>query len=197
MSNIGKRLIQIPKNITLKVELKDNLTKTDKLTITGPLGSAELNIPTELKLDILTDSIQNSQNLLILPFESNLKNNSSKIWGTFRSLVFNTIIGLSQGFQVNLKIVGVGYRASIEKTSETSKKLILKLGFSHLVTLDIPDNITISCPKPTQLILRSNNLNELMQYAALIKSYKEPEPYKGKGILYKGEKIRRKEGKKK
>ena len=145
---------------------------------------------------------ENSENNFIKKVSNN------KIWGTFRSVIANTIIGVSQGFQINLKIVGVGYRASVEciktekdgKDGKDEKKgnmLVLKLGFSHLINLEIPKTINVTCPKPTRLILRSNNLSELMQYAAKIRSYKQPEPYKGKGILYKGEKIRRKEGKKK
>lgn len=207
MSNIGKRLIQIPKNVIITITEQKTKSYQNPLIITiqGPLGISKLNIPSELKINILEDSTQNNKSLSInynnLGSTSNTDNNtgkaSLKIWGTFRSIISNTIIGVSQGFQVNLKIVGVGYRASVEKHQNDTNFLVLKLGFSHLVNLEIPKTINISCPKPTRLVLRSNNLNELMQYAARIRSYKEPEPYKGKGILYKGEKIRRKEGKKK
>lgn len=210
MSNIGKRLIQIPKNVTINISesvaIKSKKIAMDPvkiITIQGPLGISKLNIPNGLQITLLEDTIQNNKSISISQANTSKKNHENhedqetitfnKIWGTFRSIIANTIIGVSQGFQVNLKIVGVGYRASVEN----KKNLVLKLGFSHLINLEIPKTITVSCPKPTRLILRSNNLSELMQYAARIRSYKEPEPYKGKGILYKGEKICRKEGKKK
>lgn len=217
MSNIGKRLIQIPENIQISIvsstfSSESNQAK-NKLILEGPLGHQNLTIPDELEINLLKDDKLGTTRLQIFPKNSPLQYNQDKtssqnkkngtmqkletVWGTFRSIVSNTIIGLSQGFQMNLKIVGVGYRASLEKNEQNKIILVLKLGFSHLINLNIPDTISISCPKPTRIILRSNNLNDLMQYAALIKSYKEPEPYKGKGILYKGEKIRRKEGKKK
>ena len=200
MSNIGKRLIQIPKNVTINISesvaIKSKKIAMDPvkiITIQGPLGISKLNIPNGLQITLLEDTIQNNKSISISQANTSKKNHENdedqetitfnKIWGTF---------GISQGFQVNLKIVGVGYRASVEN----KKNLVLKLGFSHLINLEIPKTITVSNPKPTRLILRSNNLSELMQYAARIRSYKEPEPYKGKGILYKGEKIRRKEGKK-
>ena len=105
----------------------------------------------------------------------------------------NKIVGVSQGFQITLKLTGIGYKASLNLEKN---ELILKLGFSHVISLQIPSFITIVIIK-SNIIMRSHQLDALMQYAALVRSYKVPEPYKGKGILYKGEKIRRKEGKKK
>jgi large subunit ribosomal protein L6 len=205
MSNIGKRLIQIPENVKIYINKKDSI-----IIFEGPLGKQDLKIPHELEISLIEDSLLNSKFLKIVNAQittikekitsEKIKTNNN-LWGTFRSIVVNRIIGVSQGFQITLKIVGVGYRASLESLENSNdnykEKLILKLGFSHLIDLNIPKNISVKCIKPTRILLRSNHLEELMQYAALIRSFKRPEPYKGKGILYKGEKIRKKEGKKK
>jgi large subunit ribosomal protein L6 len=176
MSNIGKKFIKLPKELFLKIEKK-------KVFLKGPLGEIILEIPGGLDVLVKND-------FLFLKCENSKK---TKIqWGTFRSHFYNSIIGVTQGFQVLLKLVGIGYRAIIEKD-----KLVLKLGFSHLIFLEIPKGIEIICKKPSLILLKGYDLLMLTQFAALIRSYKIPEPYKGKGILYKGEKIRRKEGKKK
>jgi large subunit ribosomal protein L6 len=174
MSHIGKKEIQIPKNVEV-------VFLNNSLNIKGPLGEKKLNIPPFLRLEIQKDIIYIS-----LQDES-----QKKFWGTFRSVVHNTILGLNQGFQVTLKIVGVGYRVSLEKNA-----LVLRVGFSHDVTLEIPKEIQVKCVK-SFIILQSHDKELVTQYAAYVKSQKMPEPYKGKGILYKKEKIRRKEGKKK
>jgi len=103
-------------------------------------------------------------------------------------------LGISVGFRKQLNIVGVGYRASIDNKS-LKKILVLKLGYSHPIYVNIPDHLKVLCIKPTLISIFGNNKQEVNQMAAIIKSYKMPEPYKGKGILYQDEKIVRKEGK--
>jgi large subunit ribosomal protein L6 len=176
MSNIGKKFIKLPKELFLKIEKK-------RVFLKGPLGEITLEIP---------DGLDISQQNDFLFLRCEISKKKKMWWGTFRSQLYNSIIGVTQGFQVLLKLVGIGYRAIIEK-----EKLVLKLGFSHLIFLEIPKGIEIICKKPSLILLKSYDLLMLTQFAALIRSYKIPEPYKGKGILYKGEKIRRKEGKKK
>ena len=114
------------------------------------------------------------------------------MWGTTRNLVRNMVLGVSQGFRKNLEINGVGYRAAVQ-----GKTLQLQLGYSHDVNFPIPDDIAIKCEKPTMIAITGRDKQRVGQIAAEIRGYRGPEPYKGKGIKYDTEKIRRKEGKKK
>ena len=184
MSNIGKKNIKIPTNLNIDFNKSYLIIKNKKQEV-------KIQIPKTLNVK------QNNDLIIITPLigikpDINIKK-TKILWGTFRSILCNYIIGLSQGFKIILKFEGVGYRAIILE----NKILQLKVGFSHLINLDIPKTINVTCFKPNILILKSYDKLQLSQYAALIRSYKLPEPYKGKGILYKGEKIIKKEGKKK
>ena len=114
------------------------------------------------------------------------------MWGTSRSLIDNMVTGVSEGFKVELEIQGVGYRASV-----AGNTLTLQLGFSHDIEFSMPDGIKIECEKPTQIVVSGIDRQRVGQVAAEIRKFRKPEPYKGKGIRYVGEWVRRKEGKKK
>ena len=107
------------------------------------------------------------------------------MWGTTRALFANMITGVTEGFTVSLRFVGVGYRAAIEKET-----VVLRVGFSKPVVLNIPDGVAARCPIPTSLILEGRSKEVLTQFAAVIRSYRKPEPYKGKGIFVNDEKIK-------
>jgi large subunit ribosomal protein L6 len=114
------------------------------------------------------------------------------LWGTTRALVNNMVTGVSKGFTVNLEINGVGYRAAVQ-----GKNLVLQLGYSHDVTFPIPEDVKIACERPTAISISGPDKQRVGQIAAVLRAFRKPEPYKGKGIKYADEVIRRKEGKKK
>jgi large subunit ribosomal protein L6 len=114
------------------------------------------------------------------------------MWGTYRALLANLITGVTKGFEEKLEITGVGYRAQLQ-----GKTLTVALGFSHDIVYTVPDGITITVPKPTEIVINGIDRQKVGQVSAEIRSYRPPEPYKGKGVKYAGEYVVRKEGKKK
>ena len=179
MSKIGKINITVPEKV--KVIMNGNT-----LNIDGPMGKKSLNIDIEM-FDL---NINEGKEISIKPKKIN--DETKRLWGMNRSLVNSAIIGANLGFEKNLELVGVGYRAALK-----GKQLNLQLGFSHDINFDIPENIKISVEKQT--ILKISGLdNQLVgMVTAKIKSLRPPEPYKGKGIKEIGQYILRKEGKKK
>jgi large subunit ribosomal protein L6 len=179
MSKIGKINISIPEKV--KVVLTGNF-----LNVEGPLGKKSLNIDTnvfELKID-------EGKSVSIKP--KNLNQDTKRLWGMNRSLLNNAIIGTSKGYSKTLELSGVGYRASIK-----GKQLSMQLGFSHDVNFDIPDSVKIIVEKQTIVKISGSDKQEVGMIASKIKSFRPPEPYKGKGIKEQGQYILRKEGKKK
>jgi len=179
MSKIGKINISIPEKV--KVALTGNL-----LNVEGPLGKKSLNIDTnifELKID-------EGKSVSIKP--KNLTQDTKRLWGMNRSLLNNAIIGTSKGYSKTLELSGVGYRATLK-----GKQLSMQLGFSHDVNFDIPDTIKITVEKQTIVKINGSDKQEVGMIASKIKSFRPPEPYKGKGIKEQGQYILRKEGKKK
>ncbi len=179
MSKIGKINISIPEKV--KVALTGNL-----LNVEGPLGKKSLNIDTnvfELKID-------EGKSVSIKP--KNLNQDTKRLWGMNRSLLNNAIIGTSKGYSKTLELSGVGFRASIK-----GKQLSMQLGFSHDVNFDIPDSVKIIVEKQTIVKISGSDKQEVGMIASKIKSFRPPEPYKGKGIKEQGQYILRKEGKKK
>ena len=174
MSKIGRRPISIPDQITLKNE-------GGKMIVTGPLGSLSLEVPSQIEV-----TIENGEALVSRKSEDKL---SKSLHGTIRALLANAIEGVSKGFEKQLEIVGVGYRASVE-----ADKLTLKVGFSHEVEMPVPEGLTAEVKKNI-IIIKGNDKQEVGQFAAEIRAVKKPEPYKGKGIKYVGERINRKVGK--
>ena len=179
MSKIGKINISIPEKV--KVVLTGS-----SVSIEGPLGKKSLNID----LKIFDLDIKDGKEISIKP--KKVDQTSKRLWGMNRSLLNNAIIGTSKGYEKTLELVGVGYRAALK-----GKQLNLQLGFSHDVNYDIPENIKITVEKQTTLKINGSDKQEVGMVASKIKSYRPPEPYKGKGIKEKGQYILRKEGKKK
>ena len=179
MSKIGKINISIPEKV--KVAINGNI-----LNIDGPLGKKSLNIDTEM-FDL---NINSKKEISIKP--KNINEETKRLWGMNRSLVNNAIIGTSKGYEKTLELIGVGYRASLK-----DKELSLQLGFSHDIKFDIPENIKITIEKQTILKISGSDKQLVGAVTSKIKSYRLPEPYKGKGIKEVGQYILRKEGKKK
>jgi len=179
MSKIGKINISIPEKV--KVAINGSI-----LNIDGPLGKQSLNIDTKI-FDL---DIKEGKEISIKPKKIN--EGIKRLWGMNRSLVNNAIIGTSSGYEKTLELTGVGYRAALK-----GKQLNLQLGFSHDINFDIPENIKISVEKQT--IIKINGIDKQLvgTIAAKIKTFRPPEPYKGKGIKELGQYILRKEGKKK
>ena len=179
MSKIGKMNISIPEKV--KVALSGNL-----LNIEGPLGKKTLNID----IDMFDLKIEEGKNVSIKPKQIN--KDTKRLWGTNRSLLNNAIIGASTGYTKTLVLTGVGFRAALK-----GKQLNLQLGFSHDINFDIPDTVKISVEKQTIIKINGSNKQEVGMITSKIKSFRLPEPYKGKGIREKGQYVLRKEGKKK
>jgi len=179
MSKIGKINIAIPEKV--KVAINGGI-----LNIDGPLGKQSLNIDTKI-FDL---DIKEGKEISIKPKKIN--EDIKRLWGMNRSLVNNAIIGTSSGYEKTLELTGVGYRAALK-----GKQLNLQLGFSHDINFDIPENIKITVEKQT--IIKINGIDKQLvgTVAAKIKTFRPPEPYKGKGIKELGQHILRKEGKKK
>ena len=179
MSKIGKINISIPEKV--KVVLSGNI-----INIEGPLGKKSLNID----LDMFDLKIDDGKNVSIKPKKIN--QNSKRLWGMNRSLLNNAIIGTSKGYEKTLELVGVGYRAALK-----GKQLNLQLGYSHDINYDIPEGIKIAVEKQTIVKISGSDKQQVGMVVSQIKSFRKPEPYKGKGIRQQGQHIRRKEGKKK
>ena len=179
MSKIGKINISIPEKV--KVALNGSL-----LNIEGPLGKKSLNID----IDMFDLKIEEGKNVSIKP--KKISQETKRLWGTNRSLLNNAIIGASTGYTKTLVLTGVGFRASLK-----GKQLNLQLGFSHDINFDIPDSVKISVEKQTIIKINGTNKQEVGMITSKIKSFRLPEPYKGKGIREQGQQVLRKEGKKK
>ena len=174
MSRIGKRIITIPAGVT--VEGKDNI-----VTVKGPKG--ELTQP---MLKGISMKIEGSEIKLERASEEYKANH-----GTMNALITNMIIGVTEGYQKGLEIIGVGYRFNVQ-----GKKLVISAGYSHQVNMDIPEGITVESVSNTEITVKGIDKVLVGEFAANIRKVRKPEPYKGKGIRYKDEHIRRKEGKK-
>ena len=174
MSRIGKKPISLPKEV--KIDLKGDL-----LTVKGPKG--ELRREIHPRVNILTENDQ-----IVVSIEDGGKG-SKCLHGLFRALIANMVTGVTQGFERALEIVGVGYRAEL-----SGKRATFHLGYAHPVTLDLPEGIDAKVEK-TKITLSGIDKELLGRTAAKIRSLREPEPYKGKGIRYEGETVRRKAGK--
>lgn len=177
MSRIGQLPVDVPDGVT--VDIAGQLVKTK-----GKLG--ELSMQFVGEIDISSDGKQVS----VKPTSNTV--NARKMWGTARSVINNMVIGVHEGFTKKLEINGVGYRAQVK-----GKDLVLQVGYSHEVNHPIPEGIKIICPDQTHIEIQGADKQKVGQTAAVIRAYRPPEPYKGKGIKYADEIILRKEGKKK
>ena len=177
MSRVGKNPVAIPSGV--QVELSGQT-----LTAKGRLGSLSLAVANEV-----TAAVADGQ-VTIAPKDESKR--ARAMWGTTRALVNNMITGVANGFTRNLEINGVGYRAAVQGNA-----LNLQLGYSHDVNYPIPSDVKIACERPTAITITGADRQRVGQVAAEIRAFRPPEPYKGKGIKYADEVIRRKEGKKK
>jgi large subunit ribosomal protein L6 len=177
MSRVGKKPVAIPSGVTASVE--GQLVK-----VKGPKGALSL----ELHSDVAA-KVEGSEVKVDPRFETK---RARAMWGTYRSLLANVMEGVTKGFERRLEITGVGYRAALQ-----GKNLQVQLGYSHDIVYPIPDGITIAVPKPTEIVVSGIDGQKVGHVAAEIRGFRKPEPYKGKGVKYAGERIFRKEGKKK
>ncbi len=177
MSRIGKRPVTIPSGVTATVE-----GQTVKMK--GPKGQLQF---------VAHDDVEVKFESGVITVAPRFKTNRAQaMYGTARAQVANLVAGVTKGFEKKLEITGVGYRAAMQ-----GKNLQLALGYSHDVVYPIPEGITVTVPKPTEITITGSNSQRVGQVAAEIRSYRPPEPYKGKGVKYADEFIFRKEGKKK
>ena len=177
MSRIGKKAVPLPQGVTATVKDRD-------VKVKGPKGELSLRVLEGIDVKLEKDGIS------VTPRE--MTDAMRAQWGMQRTLVNNLVEGVSKGFAQTLEINGVGFRAAVQ-----GKNLQLQLGFSHDVIYPIPAGIDIKCEKPTIIVVSGADKQKVGQVSAEIRGFRKPEPYKGKGIKYAEEKIRRKEGKKK
>ncbi len=176
MSRIGVKPIELPQGVEV------NIDENNLVTVKGPKGS----LSKEIHKDMI---IKQEDNTLLVERPSNIKMHRS-LHGLSRSLIFNMVDGVVKGYEKKLLLVGVGYRAN-----KQGKKLVLNLGFSHPIELEDPEGVETEVPSQTEIIVRGIDKQKVGNYAARIRELRKPEPYKGKGIKYSDEIIRRKEGK--
>ena len=176
MSRVAKNPINVPDNVELNIV--DNIVK-----VKGSKGELEFNLPSSV-------SIENKENLLSVKYNED-DQQSVALAGTTRSIVNNMIIGVSEGFEKKLELIGVGYRAKA-----SGKLLELTLGFSHPIKYQLPEEVEVETPSQTEIVLKSHDKQILGQAASEIRAFRPPEPYKGKGVRYADEHVKRKEAKK-
>jgi large subunit ribosomal protein L6 len=176
MSRIGKAPITVPTGVDVSIQART-------ITVKGPNGTLARDIPGEIRVR------QDGETLVVERPDD--ERESRSLHGLTRSLVNNMVVGVTAGYAKELEIVGVGYRAE----AQGPQKLRLALGFSHPVLVDAPDGITFEVPAPTRVVVKGIDKEQVGQVAANIRSLRKPEPYKGKGIRYQGERIIRKAGK--
>ncbi len=177
MSRIGKYPVQVPEGVTINVS-------GQSISAKGKMGEMGLTLVDDV------EAVVDGSQIVVKPRNDSI--NAHKMWGTTRSLINNIVTGVSEGYVKNLEVNGVGYRAQVQ-----GKDLVLQLGYSHEVKHPIPQGIEIKCADQTHISIKGADKQLVGQVASEIRSYRPPEPYKGKGIKYEDEVILRKEGKKK
>jgi len=177
MSRIGKQFIVIPEKVTVKLE-------GQKISVDGPKGSLSRILPS-----LVCCTIDDGKEKLFIEKTQETKL-SQALYGLSRTLVANMVTGVSAGFEKRLQITGVGYRAQLD-----GKDLVLNMGYSHVVKMVTPKELSVKVESPTSVVVSGMQKDIVGEFAAKIRSVRPPEPYKGKGIAYEGEVIRRKAGK--
>ena len=177
MSRIGKRTISVPKGVTVNID-------GQTVSVKGPKGERSWTVADEIEVKFENDEIN-----LVAKVDTQ---RARAMWGLSRTLVDNMVTGVTDGFERTLELVGVGYRAAMK-----GNDLSLQLGFSHEVDVKAPAGVTFAVPKQTEIKISGPDKQVVGELAANIRKLRPPEPYKGKGVRYAGEKVRRKEGKKK
>lgn len=176
MSRIGNKAITVPSGVEVTINAMN------EVTVKGPKGTLSRSFYPELGIEL-------KENILTVT-RPNDEKHVKQLHGTTRALLNNMIVGVSEGFTRSLELVGIGYRASISGT-----KLTMNMGYSHPVVFEVEQGVTITTPTPTEVIVTGIDKQRVGEWAANIRAVRKPEPYKGKGIRYKGEIVRRKEGK--
>ncbi|MBM2577121.1 50S ribosomal protein L6 [Jannaschia sp. Os4] len=177
MSRIGKKPVELPSGVEASLS-------GQTINVKGPKGTLSFTATDDVTLNV------DGQTVTVEPRGKSKR--ARQQWGMSRTVVANLVQGVTQGFKKELEITGVGYRAQMQ-----GNVLKLSLGYSHDVNFEVPQGVTVTAPKPTEIVVEGNDAQQVGQVAANIREWRPPEPYKGKGIRYKGEYIFRKEGKKK
>jgi len=177
MSRIGKNPVEVPDGVSVEIA-------GQRITAKGKLGELRATFGDDVEVS------RDGDKILVKPRNDGLT--ARKLWGTSRSIIANLVTGVDEGFSRNLEIQGVGYRAQVQ-----GKDLVLQLGYSHEVRYPVLEELKITCPDQTHISISGADKQKVGQAAAEIRSFRPPEPYKGKGIRYEGEYVYRKEGKKK
>ena len=177
MSRVGKYPVAVPPGVSVAVT-------NGVLSAKGKLGSLSMPVADSVEAKVENDEVS------VSPRRNDSQ--SRMMWGTTRALVASMVKGVSEGFSKTMEIQGTGFRAAVQ-----GKRLVINLGFSHDVVYPVPDGITITTPRPTAITVAGTDKRQVGQVAAEIRAFRPPEPYKGKGVRYDNEQIRRKEGKKK
>jgi len=175
VSRIGKQPIVLPREVKVKIEV-------NSVFVEGPKQKLQLSIPQGIK-------VQAQENAILVKRDSDTKILKS-LHGTIRMMISNMVKGVTQGFKKELEIIGVGYKAQLK-----GKVLVLSVGFSHPVEMDIPSELKVTIPIPTRVIVEGPDKQKVGEFTAKIRRIYPPEPYKGKGIRYAGEEVRKKLGK--
>ena len=176
MSRIGNKLITIPAGVT--VEVADG----NEVTVKGPKGTLTRTFSTMMDIQV-ADGV-------VTVKRPNDAKHTKQLHGTTRALINNMVVGVSEGYAKELELVGIGFRAAVK-----GNKLTMQVGYSHASELEIPEGLTVTCGSATDVKVEGIDKQLVGEFAADIRAVRKPEPYKGKGIRYKGEHIRRKEGK--
>lgn len=176
MSRIGNRILTVPENVTVTID-------NGQITVKGPKGELSMDIDKNIDVKLEGNEIKVTRN-------SEIKR-TKQMHGTTNALIKNMLEGVSEGYEKTLEIVGVGYRFNLKGNA-----LEVNAGYSHKVELEIPEGLTVESASATEVTVKGINKEAVGKFAAEIREVRKPEPYKGKGIHYKGEHIRRKEGKK-
>ncbi|WP_423363723.1 50S ribosomal protein L6 [Mycoplasma sp. P36-A1] len=177
MSRIGYKVIDLPEKVEVTVD------ENNHVTVKGPKGELSYTFNPELTIKV-------EENQVSVERPNELKK-FKQLHGTTRAIIANMVVGVSEGYKIDLEIVGLGYRAQLQ-----GNKLVLNIGYSHLVEFEVIDGITVEVPSNTQISISGIDKQVVGEFAAVVRATRKPEPYKGKGIRYKGEQVVRKEGKK-
>lgn len=176
MSRIGNKTITIPAGVEITV------AEGNEVTVKGPKGTLSRQFA-----PFLTIAVEDGECKVIRPDDKKV---TKQLHGTTRALLHNMVVGVSDGFEKRLELVGIGFRSAI-----SGNKLQLNIGYSHQVIFDLVDDVKVECASPTEIVVSGIDKQKVGEFAANIRAARKPEPYKGKGIRYKGEYVRRKEGK--
>lgn len=176
MSRIGNKLITIPAGVTVEVK------PGNEVTVKGPKGTLTRKF-SELMEFVIEENV-------VTVKRPNDEKHTKQLHGTTRALLHNMVVGVSEGFSKGLELVGIGFRTAVK-----GNVLTLNVGYSHPVEMEIEEGLTVTCPSTTEITVTGIDKQQVGEFAANVRAVRKPEPYKGKGIRYKGEAVRRKEGK--